>query len=193
MLNKNMKTIILVTKNEHKIEEITQILEKEKIKVKPKRMSLQEPDLGSLEAIAKEKARQAFELTKKPVIVEDTGIYFSAYNKFPGTHAKRIFLGIGLTGLIALLKAKKNKKGYFKTIICYYNGRVYKTFCGKLNGEFLTKPRKPKAKRLPYEKLFKPINSKKTLVEMSKKEKNKISHRAKATNKFAKWFLKTNH
>ncbi|MFH1588840.1 MAG: non-canonical purine NTP pyrophosphatase [Candidatus Diapherotrites archaeon] len=183
-----MKEIHLVTKNQHKIEEMQAILKEFNIKVKAVKKELQEPDLGSLELIAEEKAKQAFQIVKKPVIVEDTGVYFSAYNNFPGTHAKRIFLGIKLNGLIALLKAAKNKEGFFKTVVCYYDGQNFTSFEGKLNGKFLIKARKPKADRLPYEKLFIPNGSRKALVELTKKEKNEISHRAIATRKFGKWF-----
>jgi XTP/dITP diphosphohydrolase len=185
-----MNSIILVSKNNHKIQEMNDLLKKENIKLIALKKEVQEPDLGSLELIAKEKARQGYAIAGKPVIVEDTGVYFNAFNEFPGIMAKRVFLGIGLKGLIALLKIKKNKKGYFKTVVCFFDGKKFKLFSGKLNGKFLIKERKPKANRLPYEKLFIPTGFKKALVEMNKTEKNKISHRAIATNKFIEWFKK---
>ncbi len=183
------KELIFVTGNKYKHVEIAKILE-ENVKLVQVKGQPEEPDLAKIEDIAVYKARQAYKKLKKPVIVEDTGVYFSEYNDFPGHLAKRIYEGIGLNGLITLVKAAKNKKGYFKSVICYKASKEEVLFSGVLRGRFLTKLRKPKANRLPYEKMFVPDNYKKAVVELSLEEKNKISHRAKAARKLKKWLEK---
>ena len=55
----------------------------------PKKLHIIEPDYDSLEEVAQAKAEQAFEQLKKPVIVEDTGVFFEAYSNFSGQIAKR--------------------------------------------------------------------------------------------------------
>ena len=181
-----MKKLILVTGNKHKYEEIKDILGKP-IKLTQKNLAIEEPDLNTIEDIARYKAKQAFSKLKKPIIVEDTGVYFSDYKNFPGHLAKRVFEGIGFNGLLALVKAGKKKQGYFKTIICYKDKKQEKLFSGIMQGKLLTKLRKEHADRLPYEKLFVPKGKNKAISEMSKAEKNKISHRAKATVKLKKF------
>jgi len=166
------------------------ILKEYSITLKQKKIHLFEPDLKNQEAVAKEKARQAYQKVKKPVIAEDTGVYFEAYNNFPGMLAKRVYLGIGFSGLMALIKKAKNKKAYFLTIVCYYDGKKFKTFEGKLKGKLLDKTVSLEKDRLPYEKLFIPNGSKKALVDIPIEEKNKISHRAIATKKLGKWLNK---
>ena len=142
-----------------------------------------------MEEVAKEKARQAFEKIKKPVIVEDTGVYFEAYNNFPGGLAKRIYKSIGFTGLLALIKAAKNKKAYFRTMICFTpDGKNFRTFEGKLEGTLLNHIVEEEKDRLPYEKIFVPNGQKKALAELTKEEKNKISHRAIAAHKLGQYF-----
>ncbi len=185
-----MKKLIFVTSNKHKEREINTVLSAYGVQIKRKQLNIQEPDLGSLEKVAEIKAKQAFEQLGVPLIVEDTGVYFNAYNEFPGLFAKRIFLGIGLSGLLKLLEGKK-RTGYFKVAITYiWSKGKYKTFVGKLEGKFDKKIHNKNAPVLPYEKLFIPKGKKLALAETPREEKNSFSHRAIATNKFGKWYKK---
>ncbi len=183
--------LFLATTNKHKAEEISKLMPKEKVLVKTVKIKLIEPDFESLEEIASYKAKQAYKKTKKPVIAEDTGVYFEGYRNFPGPYAKRIFESIGFKGLTTLIKIAKTKKAYFKTTIAYCDGKTTKTFSGKLEGTLLEKPRSIKKDRLPYEKIFLPKRQNKALVDLSIEEKNKISHRAKAVRELLKWLEKT--
>lgn len=183
--------IYFVTKNKHKFSEIKGMLAPYGISVKQKMLDLEEPDLASQEEVALTKARQAFAKIKRPLIVEDTGVYFKAYRNFPGHLAKRIYESIGLKGLVALVRAAKNKRAYFKTVICYIEEKnKYKIFSGEMHGRLIEKIVLPKKDRLPYEKIFVPENMSEAVVKLSIKEKNRISHRAKATRKFGKWLSK---
>lgn len=150
------------------------------------------PEYGNtIEEIAKNKARQAFNKIKKPLIVDDTGIFFSAYNNFPGLIAKRLYIAIGFSGLLKLLK-KKSRKAYFKAVICYYDGRKMKLFDGKLHGNIVKKihPDRFKRKKFPYDQIFFASGSRKPVSSMTLKDKIKTSHRAKAVRKFARWYSK---
>ncbi|MCR4335156.1 MAG: non-canonical purine NTP pyrophosphatase [archaeon] len=182
--------LVICTGNSHKVYEMSKILKEYGVKIKQIELEIFEPDFDSIEKIAKEKARQAFEKIKKPVIAEDTGVYFEGYNNFPGVMAKRIYLGIGFSGLLNLIKNAKNKKCYFKTAVAYFDGKKYKVFSGKLKGYLLDKTVSLDKNRLPYEKLFIPNGYKKALVDIPLDEKNKISHRAIATRKLGEWLTK---
>lgn len=183
-----MKTIFLATGNKHKVEEIGAILKEYAVEVQAHQVEFVEPDFSTLEEVAKEKAKQAFSTLKKPLIVEDTGVYFEAYNNFPGGLAKRIYKSIGFTGLLALIKAAKNKNAYFRTVICFTaDGKAFEVFSGKLQGHLLEHIVEEEKDRLPYEKIIIPVGEKRALAELSKEEKNRISHRAIATRKLGKW------
>jgi len=185
-----VRRLCIATANRHKVREIGKILSGYSITLKQKNIPLVEPCEGSLEDVALEKARQAFSKLKKPVIAEDTGIYLSAYRKFPGIMAKRVYLQLGFEGLLALIKAKKNKKAHFKTVICFMWGKgknQHRFFSGVCRGTLLTKVVCPKKDRLPYEKIFVPEGYRKAMVRISLPEKNKISHRAQAAHKLGKY------
>ena len=181
--------LFIATGNKHKVHEMSLMLNVFGIELEQKDIPIIEPDFDSIEEIALEKAKQAFEKLKQPVIAEDTGVYFEAYNNFPGQLAKRIYLGLDFEGLIALIKLKENKKAHFKTAIAYFDGEESKVFSGKMEGSLLEEIISPEKDRLPYEKIFVPNGFDKALVDLSVEEKNKISHRAKATKKFGEWFV----
>ena len=41
---------------------------------------------------------QAYKILKKPLITDDTAIYFEGYPGFPGTFTKFVFQGLGFSG-----------------------------------------------------------------------------------------------
>ena len=189
-----MKKLTLATTNRHKVIEMRHVLAEYGYSVHGVKLKIIEPDFDSLEEVAKAKAKQAFEQLGRPVVAEDTGVYFSAYHSFPGQLAKRVYLGIGFKGLTMLIRNAKNKNGYFKTVISFTkDGKHFHTFSGMLHGRFISNVVKPNKNRLPYEKIFIPDGYDRALAEISIHEKNKISHRALATRKFGNWLKKVRY
>ncbi|MFH1239858.1 MAG: non-canonical purine NTP pyrophosphatase [Candidatus Diapherotrites archaeon] len=183
------KSVIFVSKNRYKFEEMNNLLSKYGISLSMNNLEVPENAEGTITDVAIDKAKKAYALVKKPLIIEDTGVFFDDYNDFPGINAKRAYLQLGFTGLLALAKATKTKKAHFTTVVCYIWGpNKYKTFVGKMSGTLLTKLSGKEKDVLPYEKFFVPEGHKKSLSHITREEKNKFSHRAKATEKFGKWY-----
>ena len=187
--NKTLMQLIIATGNKHKVQEIKKLLGK-KIRLKQINIELHEPKSNSVEKIAESKAKQAFKKIKKPLIAEDTGIYFTALKNFPGTEPKRQYLKLGLAGLLKKLEGKK-RNAFYKTVICFFDGKKTKFFEGKLYGKITEKVFLENKKVMAYEKIFVPKGKKKVLAFFSRKSKNKFSHRAKAAEKL-KTFLEKN-
>ncbi len=186
-----MKTIRFASSNPEKINEITKILSEFDVKVIPIKMNLREIRSENQQEIAKQKAISAFSFAGKPVIAEDTGIYFEAYENFPGTLPAFIFNSLGYEGILRLLE-RKERAAYFKTVLAFYDGRNLKTFSGICRGEITLTIDAPKFRnpKLPYEAIFKPAGRKARFSRMTKTQKAEISHRANATIAFAKWFTR---
>ncbi len=180
--------LYFVSTNPHKFEEIKSLLSKYGIKLVWKKLELEEKGT-MLEEIAREKARQAYEKIERPLIVEDTGVFFEGFTNFPGVKAKRIYERLGFEALLKLA-SKKSGKAYFKTVICYTDGKQYKLFSGILKGKITSKVHCKDKDVMPYEKIFIPEGFKKPLCMLSRKKKNEFSHRAKAAEKLAKWLKK---
>ncbi len=178
--------LLFVTSNTHKFEEVEAILSGFEISLERKEMDFIEFPSESLKEIALQKARQAFEKFRQPLIVEDTGIYFKAYSNFPGTEPKRAYEALGFEGLLKLLKGKP-RTAFFHTMICFFDGSSHYFFEGKLEGKITSSVIKPKAKVMPYEKIFIPKGEERALAEISRKEKNSFSHRAIAARALGKW------
>ncbi|MBN2067584.1 MAG: RdgB/HAM1 family non-canonical purine NTP pyrophosphatase [Candidatus Diapherotrites archaeon] len=179
--------LTFATGNSHKFQEIKAICQEYGIELRQEKLELEE--ISSLDAkkIALHKARQAFEILKQPLIAEDTGFYFKAFKGFPGTMPKRVYESIGYAGILKLLKGE-NREAYSQCTICLMESpENYKFFEGRLEGSITEKVVKPKADVMPYERIFTPQGYKKAMGELSRKEKNEISHRAIAARKMAEW------
>ncbi|MBI5149056.1 non-canonical purine NTP pyrophosphatase [Candidatus Pacearchaeota archaeon] len=179
-----MKQVYFITENESKFKEARLILQN--IKLVMKDLKLEEPKTLDQEQVVKNKAEQAFQKLKKPVIVDDTGIYFSEYKIFPGTYTKTLFQAIGFKGVEKLLD-KANRDAYFKTIICYKDGKTEEIFFGIWKGKIVKEISKKFNPDWEYNSIFVPQNFNKPLSEISLQERAKFSHRKKALAKLAKF------
>lgn len=179
--------LLFVTSNKQKFDEVAEILGEFEIEIKRGEMDFIEFPSQTLKEIAVHKARQAFAKFRVPLIVEDTGFFFEAYNNFPGTEPRRAFEALGYEGLLKLLSGK-SRAATSKTVFCFMGqSDSFKTFEGEWKGKISKKVVKPNASSMPYEKIFMPEKSKKAVVELSRAEKNQASNRAIAARKLGEW------
>src|SRR3972149_1427183 len=101
-----MKKIYIATTNKGKVEEISEML---KIPLEFAKLELDEIQSMDLEYVARKKAEEAFKILKKPVIVDDVGVYFKAWNKFPGPFVKYIHILLGNKKLLELFRHEKTR------------------------------------------------------------------------------------
>jgi XTP/dITP diphosphohydrolase len=138
----------------------------------------------SLFVIARKKALDAYSKCKKPVIIEDDGIFVKSLNGFPGPYSSYVYDTIGNAGVVRLVKNDRSAK--FCAIISYCDRRKKPAqFEGITKGSI---PKRPRGKGWGYDPIFVPQGKTKTYGEMS--EKNTISHRYRALEKFATWYSK---
>jgi XTP/dITP diphosphohydrolase len=178
--------VYFASTNKHKFNEAKAILKEFGIALVWAKMELHEPESGTLMEVCRNKVEQAFAHLRKPVITEDTGIFFSAFDNFPGIRAKRSFQHLGYEGIFKKLKGK-NKEAYFETVACYKDNITTRCFAGRLYGKIITEVRDREKDVLPYERIFVPAGYRCTLSAISRKEKNRISHRGKAFRTLGMW------
>ncbi|MBI2971600.1 MAG: non-canonical purine NTP pyrophosphatase [Candidatus Aenigmarchaeota archaeon] len=181
-----MKSVIVATGNRDKFREIAVALNQFSIRAKMIKVDLEEHG-NSLEEIAESKAVQAFEKIKKPVLVDDTGVYFEAVKGFPGHRAKRLYQSLGFGGIVGRIRGR-SRKAYFKTVLCYKDASTTKLFAGVLRGVIADTIHRGGRAELPYEKIF--LIKGRSLASLPLSEKIAMSHRTQAARKFARWFVK---
>lgn len=175
--------LFFVSSNNHKYHEAKKILDSFGIKLGFLKSDLEEIQSNSLNGIAVRKARSAFSKHKKPIIIEDDGLFINSLGGFPGPYSSYVFKTIGNKGILNLLK--NNRKAKFVSIITYCDKTILKSFDGKLDG-IISKSQKGKG--WGYDPIFIPKNSNKTFAENTD-NKNELSHRYKSLKKFSNWYL----
>lgn len=180
--------ISFVTQNKYKYNEVKEILAKFNIEVE--QISVEKPEQGkTIEEIAKNAAEILSKKLNKTVVVEDTGVFFLAYDNFPATKPKEVFEEIGFKGLLDKLKGKK-RDAQFKTVAAYCEpNKKAKLFVGFVNGKISEEVRLKDKDVMPYEKIFIPEGYDKVWAEIPDIKK-KISHRVQAFEKLGEFLKK---
>lgn len=141
------------------------------------------PELqGEPEEVSKEKCKLAAASVKGPVMVEDTSLCFNALHGLPGVYIKWFLEKLGHEGLNNMLAAYEDKSAYAQCIFSFTPGPGQEplTFVGRTEGTIV-------AARGPldfgWDPVFHPDGKDGTFAELSKEEKNTISHRFRALEK----------
>ncbi|MCX6706880.1 MAG: non-canonical purine NTP pyrophosphatase [Candidatus Woesearchaeota archaeon] len=185
----NRLKLAFVTTNKHKFEEVRDVLSEFGIETEWINEESLETE-GEIDVVAKQKAKHACSRFDKTLVVEDTGLFFEAYNNFPGPNPKFVFNSIGYDGIMRLLKGK-SRKAHFRTVAAYcIPGKGPKLFDGIMKGEITEKVFNPKKDAMPYDRIFIPEEYDKTISDMTLKEKNTFSQRAKAFRKLGEYLAK---
>jgi len=187
-----MKKLKFITSNKHKVKEIQMILDDFDVELEQVQIDYPEDKEDDMEAVARKASKNLAEQLGEPVIVEDTGIFFKAYNNFPGAQPKFVFNGIGFDGIFRLL-AGKDRGAYFKTVIGYCEpGKEPINFIGEAHGDITEDIREPDKDLMPYTHIFQYEGYSEATAEMPLEEKLKYSQRGKAARKLGE-FLKKKH
>ncbi len=180
------------TQNNHKVEEATAILKKYDIEIEQLDIHYIEDKEQTVQETAKNAAKELAEKHKKPIIVDDTGIFFTSYTNFPGANAKLMFNALNYEGLLTLLAGKKRDAYFICCIGFCLPGKEPVIFEGRMDGRISMMPFNLEKDVMPYERIFVPKGAVKTLSGMTREEKNKISHRAQAFEKLGQYITKNN-
>ena len=174
--------LLFISSNVHKYREAKKILDSFGISLGFLKSDLEEIQSSSLGDIARKKAQNAFFKHKKPLIIEDDGLFIDSLDGFPGPYSSYVFKTIGNNGILDLLKDRRQAK--FISIITYCDGKILESFNGTLDG---TISKSQKGKGWGFDPIFIPNSSDKTFAEVN--DKNQLSHRYRSLKKFSNWYL----
>ena len=183
--------IIAATKNKGKLAELDAMLKSYDIEL----ISWDEAGLGDFEidengTTCEEnsyiKAKTVCDMTGKPALADDTGLFVDAADGEPGINAAR-YAGEhgndkGNRDKVRKELEGKDRSAYFVcTIVVYYSNAEYESFEGKTYGKIIDE--ELGKKDFGYDCIFYSDDLNKTFGEATEEEKNSVSHRSRAIKK----------
>ncbi|MEM0352242.1 MAG: XTP/dITP diphosphatase [Sulfolobales archaeon] len=182
--------LYIVSRNQGKIRELSYLSREHGIDLVPLDIPKVEVQSESIQEVALYSATVAYLTVRKPVIVEDSGLYIKKLKMFPGALSSYVYKTIGIHGILKLMEGVRDRDAVFKSVIALAAPRVrgVKLFQGVVYGTISEEPRGTGG--FGFDPIFIPSGYTKTFAEMSIEEKNKVSHRAKAFRGLAEWLIK---
>ena len=189
-----MQTLIMATNNEHKLREIRQILGS-RFQVKGL------ADIGcntdipetsdTLQGNALQKARYVAEHFGVDCFADDTGLEVDALGGAPGIYTARYgsINGYGdshdananIRCILDKLSGQTRRTARFRTVIALVRGGKEYLFEGRVEGRIVQQLRGTQG--FGYDPIFEVQDTGLTFAEMGPDEKNRLSHRGRATEK----------
>ena len=199
--------IVFATNNQHKLQEIRDILgnDYEVVSLKEIGCDVDIPETGNtLEENALQKAQYVYDHYHVSCFADDTGLEVEALDGAPGVHSARYAEGTdhdseaNMAKLLRELDGKENRKARFRTVICYIEKqdvcpcgctsiKKIHQFDGIVNGHIATE--KHGTEGFGYDPIFVPESYDKSFAELGEEIKNGISHRARAVAKLAEYLI----
>jgi len=167
--------LTFITSSVHKHAEVERILGRPLTR---KSLPLEEIQAVELEPVVRHKARQAFSLLDAPVLVEDTGLAFAAWNGLPGALIKWFLTSLGPDGICRLLRQETNRQATATTLFAYCDGLELSVFPGVVSGIIPETPRGSSG--FGWDGIFQPQGRVLTFAEMAPEEKDRFSMRRRA-------------
>ena len=182
--------LLFASSNVNKLQEIRQLIPKGFKLISLEDLNYRdelEETTETLEGNALQKAYFIYHKFGIACFADDSGLEVEVLNGNPGVHSA-FYAGLprndsnNLKFLLMEMGHSTNRRAHFRTVIAYVgNGREL-LFEGTLEGEIAMEAAGENG--FGYDPVFKPLNMDKTLAQLSREEKNKISHRARAVNHF---------
>jgi len=186
----NPPRLYLITGNEHKFLEAREILIAEGLELEMIPYEKLEVQSEDLKEVAWRAALHAYRALKRPVVVDDSGLFIEALKGFPGAYSSYVFKTLGVEGILKLLEGVENRRACFRTalaaIVPPLDFLIEEKVCGTIAIEARG------SRGFGFDPIFIPEGSDRTFAEMSLEENNMYSHRARAFRSLAKmikrWF-----
>lgn len=180
-----MKDLIFITGNQHKAEQLAKWLG---APVQHQKIDLDEIQSLDLREVVEHKAQQAYGVVKKPVLVEDVAMIFTAFHALPGPLIKWFEKGSGLETICRMLDAFDDRSAEAHTMYGLFDGGQLHMFEGIMRGTIADKPRGDGG--FGFDPIFINDGQSLTRAEMDEVTYAKTSYRAEALAKL-RAFLKT--
>ncbi|MCY3630276.1 MAG: RdgB/HAM1 family non-canonical purine NTP pyrophosphatase [Bacteroidetes bacterium] len=187
---RSLPQLVLATRNTHKAAELKLLLSSASVETFDLSAFPDAPPVhetaSTLKGNATLKALSAQRHTGLWALGDDTGLYIDALNGRPGVHSARFAseqadAEANRTLVLELLADKSNRTARFSTVLALAHPEGVHYFEGHLSGYIARSALSTQG--FGYESIFIPDGFNISLAQLSREEKNKISHRAQSATR----------
>lgn len=139
---------------------------------------LHEIQTNNIRQLVEHKVTEAWREFQCPVLVEDSGLVFTAWNGLPGVLVKWFEKSVGCEGMLKMLESFENRQAEAVCLTAVYDGKSMIVGEGRVAGTIAPAMRGDQG--FGWDVIFIPDGETRTYAEMSSEEKNSRSHRRKA-------------
>lgn len=179
-----MKTATYVTGNANKAKYFSKMVG---IDIPHESVSVEEIQSLDPRLVVAHKARAAYSVLKKPVIVEDTYLKFEEMGELPGTLIKWFIEQLGFDKVCRLLDHCSSRAATAGAVIAHYDGAELAIFDSCLNGTISEHPTGDEG--FGWNAIFVPEGETRTLGELSDEEFRVIYAKIKPFNELRDFLI----
>jgi non-canonical purine NTP pyrophosphatase (RdgB/HAM1 family) len=150
------------------------------------KVELDEIQSLELKKIVEHKVRQAYQIVKGPVLVEDVSLRLDALGGLPGPLIKWFLEEMGAEGICNIANKLGNHEAVAEVCYGYFDGNILKLFVGQKKGIISPEVR---GEDFGWNRCFIPEGSDKTYAEMSGEESERFALRSTTVYPELKKFL----
>lgn len=163
-----MTKVTFITGNQNKADYLAKYLDTD---IAHRKLDLDELQSLDLRTIVDHKVRQAYDLVKSPVLVEDVSLEFSALGRFPGTFIKFLVDEVQPQTICRLLDGL-TRDAIGRCMFGYYDGQNATFFEGSLKGTITDDPAGENG--FGWDKVFIPEGYDVTRAELNEEDYHKV-------------------
>lgn len=179
--------LFFVTSNINKVAQVQSVLG---MPVQQVDLDLPEVQAVQVQEVIEQKVREAYRQVGKPVLVEDTGLFFEAWNGLPGALVKWFLKTVGNEGMCAMLDPFQHRRATAETCLGFYDGTDFLAFSGYAPGVITHTPRGTFG--FGWDAIFQPDGSDKTFAELAPTEVRTVDMRRDAALQMRAFLMQRN-
>jgi len=160
-LIKNTKLCFL-SSSQVKMQEMKHLFEKRNIQISCVTYKINEIQCLDMKEIVTDKVKKAFKVLKRPVFVEQTGLYIEDFGGLLGGLTETIWATLGADKFCDFFGSRQNTNAKAVTVIGYCDGKTVRLFEQSLNGSISKMPEGNK--EFQWDCVFIPKDESKTIA-----------------------------
>ncbi|XXY48244.1 non-canonical purine NTP pyrophosphatase [Sorangium sp. So ce269] len=176
-----MVMVYFVSAHEHKLEDMAHEWKDGPTPLRLLRLDVPEVLSSDLDTVVREKAIAAYRLALVPLFVEHGGLFIEHLNGFPGPLVKPFWERLQ-DRICSLIPPGESRAARVVQKVCYCDGRTLRVYTGSVLGEIACERRGDEG--IHWEPMFVPAGHTRTLGQMPREERLRVSASAEALRAF---------